>query len=98
MVGFAKRWSVAAVLVLALGVPWPMLQTLAWLKMIADYSQEATLVQAISMTFDGKHPCRLCHFIQQSQSKERQSQRSQNTDETLQLGLPPEPVCLPSSP
>jgi|SRR5690348_2599396 hypothetical protein len=98
MVGFAKRWVLAAVLVLAVGVPWPTLQTLAWLKMIADYSRGTTLVEALSMTFDGKHPCRLCHLIQQGQAKERQPQRDQTFDEKLQLGLPPEPVRLPDPP
>lgn len=89
MAAFGKRWCLALLLALAVGVPWPLLQSLAWLKMIASYSRTATFSQAVSMTLDGKHPCRLCRLIQQGQAQERQQQRAASPDDKLQLGLPP---------
>jgi hypothetical protein len=90
MAASRKRWPVAVLLALAVGVPWPLLQSLAWLKMIASYSGTATFSQAVSMSLDGKHPCRLCRLIQQGQAQERQHQRTLSPDDKLQLGLPPE--------
>lgn len=48
----------------------------AWVKMIATFSQEDGLERAIQKTFDGQHPCHLCHAIQSAAEKE--SKRSEN--------------------
>ena len=55
----------ALVLVLAIGGPWTILQTVAWVSMALSYSHEAPLVQALEKTFDGKHPCNLCKVVQE---------------------------------
>ena len=39
-------------LAMLLGGHWLLLQSVAWVGMIIDYSQNATLSEAISMTFD----------------------------------------------
>jgi hypothetical protein len=85
-----KRWVVVVLLVLSLGTPWALLQSAAWLGMLANYSRHTSLAQAVSMTFDGKHPCRLCHLVKEGQAKEqREGKQSVMPDEQLQLGLPP---------
>lgn len=33
--------------------------------MIVSYSRDASLSVAISKTFDGLHPCKLCKFVQE---------------------------------
>lgn len=56
------------------GGHWTVLQTVAWIQMIHDYSQQAgSLAVAVEQTFDGQHPCPLCRKIEIAKSKERPS-------------------------
>ena len=65
------RMSAAvAVLVLILGLHWAALQTIAWSRMVLEYSRTASLSEAIRMTFDGQHPCRLCLAVREGRRAE----------------------------
>jgi hypothetical protein len=66
-----KRPVVALVLVLCVGLHWPLLQSVAWMSMIVSYSREAGFEQAISNTFDGKHPCKICKLVQEGKKAEQ---------------------------
>jgi hypothetical protein len=57
----------------AIGLHWIALQSLAWTTMIIDYSKRAALRQAITQTFDGAHPCSLCHTVNKGKNSERKS-------------------------
>ena len=65
------RSTTVLVLVLSLGLHWALLQTVAWTGMIVSYSHQASFAQAVSKTFDGKHPCCLCKAIQKSRAEEK---------------------------
>jgi hypothetical protein len=52
-----------AVLVAMMGGQWVLLQTVAWTAMLADNLNRGSVCQAVSRTFDGKHPCPLCKAI-----------------------------------
>ena len=41
--------------------------------MIIDYSKRAPLCQAITQTFDGAHPCSLCHAVNAGKNSEKKS-------------------------
>ena len=43
---------------------WLILQSVAWTRMIMDYSRTSSLRTALALTFDGQHPCALCKQIQ----------------------------------
>ena len=66
-----------AVMVLALagsiGLHWELFQSVAWLRMVLNYSQDATLSEALAKTFDGKHPCSLCKEIAKGKQSEKAS-------------------------
>jgi hypothetical protein len=63
--------------------------------MLVKFSRQYSLPRAVSMTFDGQHPCPLCHFVKNGVAKEQQEgKKSTAADETLQLGLPPELLVL----
>jgi hypothetical protein len=64
---------------MTLGGHWLALQSLAWARMIRDYSRHESLVSAISKTFDGKHPCKLCLAIQQGKHSEKKSEQQEPT-------------------
>jgi hypothetical protein len=55
------------------GGHWAVLQTVAWTQMLQDYSQNATVVEAIKKTFSGEAPCSLCKKISQSRQQEKKA-------------------------
>ena len=57
----------------AIGLQWLTLQSIAWTSMIIDYSKRGTLCQAIAETFDGAHPCSLCHIVDKGKTSEKKS-------------------------
>jgi hypothetical protein len=50
-------------LIFLVGGHWGMLQVMAWTGMVISYSRDASFAEALSMTFDGEHPCAFCHEI-----------------------------------
>jgi hypothetical protein len=69
----AGRIATIFALCCAIGLHWIALQSLAWTTMIVDYSKRAPLRQAITQTFDGAHPCSLCHAVNLGKNSERKS-------------------------
>ena len=55
----------------AIGLHWVALQSIAWATMIIDYSKRAPLCRAITQTFDGAHPCSLCHVVSKAKTSEK---------------------------
>ena len=41
--------------------------------MIVDYSKHAPPRQAITRTFDGMHPCSICHLVNKGKNSEKKS-------------------------
>jgi hypothetical protein len=58
-----SKWLVVATLSLTLGFHWAFLQSVAWAGMLVDFSCQGSLAQAVTKTFDGKHPCPLCKLV-----------------------------------
>lgn len=58
-------------LAVLLGAHWLLLQSVAWVGMIITYSQTTSLTEAISMTFDGEHPCRMCLVVKEGKKAEK---------------------------
>jgi hypothetical protein len=56
---------------LSLGAHWLALQSVAWVGMVVTYSQTAPLHEALSKTFDGRHPCSLCKLVSEGKAKEQ---------------------------
>jgi hypothetical protein len=55
------------------GLQWLVLQSFAWTTMLIENSKHAPLGQAISKTFDGAHPCSVCHFVNHHKNSEKKS-------------------------
>ena len=58
-----RKLLIALVLILCIGAQWPILQSVAWMRMLVSYSKHGTIEMAIAKTFDGKHPCKLCKLV-----------------------------------
>jgi hypothetical protein len=67
------RIATIGALCCAIGLHWVVLQSLAWTTMLVDYSKRAPLCQAIAQTFDGAHPCSLCHVVNKGKNSEKKS-------------------------
>lgn len=71
MLARMSRLLIVLALAGSIGLHWAFLQVVAWTGMVISYSQEATLSQAVSETFDGKHPCALCKRIAEAKHAEK---------------------------
>ncbi len=58
----------------ATGGHWAVLQTIAWADMLATNLQTESVSDAITKTFDGAHPCKLCKQISAGKKEEKKSE------------------------
>lgn len=54
------------------GGHWFALQSVAWGRMIADFSRQDSFGTAVAKTFSGKHPCSLCLQIRNGWQQDKQ--------------------------
>lgn len=74
-----------------LGGHWIALQSVAWTGMLAGFATNHSWSVAITKTFDGNHPCKLCSGIQDGRQKEEQERREVPW---MQLQKSPELICV----
>ena len=67
----AGRVATIGALCCAIGLQWVALQSVAWTSMLINYSKRGPLCQAIAQTFDGSHPCSLCHVVAGGKASEK---------------------------
>jgi hypothetical protein len=67
------RIATIVALCCAIGLHWLALQCVAWTTMLIEHSKGASLCQAIAQTFDGAHPCSLCHVVNKGKASEKKS-------------------------
>ncbi|TDU71287.1 hypothetical protein EI77_02410 [Prosthecobacter fusiformis] len=68
---------VVGVLCISLGLQWAVLQGVAWTGMLISYARDGSLIEAVSKTFDGEHPCPLCKAVENGQKQDQE--KSANT-------------------
>ena len=61
-------------LIAAIGGHWAVLQTVAWTTMFADNLRDSSFTQAVAKTFNGSHPCKLCHEISAGKKSEKKTE------------------------
>ncbi len=83
-------------LITVTGDPWAVLQSAAWATMLVNHLRTDSLPQAMSRTFDGRHPCPLCNAIARSKKSEKKSDSMPNL---TRLEFPPvNQECLLAEP
>ncbi len=55
---------------LATGSHWDLVQTFAWGRMIANYSETMTFSEAVAKTFTPDGMCAICHAVADAKQKE----------------------------
>jgi hypothetical protein len=68
------RLAIVAALACSIGLHWGFLQSVAWVGMVINYSQDGSVGEALTKTFDGKHPCSLCKAIAAGKKSEKKSE------------------------
>ena len=68
------RVAIVAALACSIGLHWGFLQSVAWMGMVVNYSQNGSVGEALVKTFDGKHPCALCKAIATAKKSEKKSE------------------------
>ena len=70
------------------GGNWCALQGFAWMTMLASDLRAESIGQAVTHTFDGRHPCPLCKAIAAGKKSER---KTEWTGPPTRLEFPPPP-------
>lgn len=68
-----RRLTLLVVLVafiFSCGGQWPVLQCIAWVNMVREYSEIVPLAKAVEMTFSGQYPCAICKAIAEKKQSE----------------------------
>jgi hypothetical protein len=84
-----KRLTYAIVLfamLFATGGQWAVLQSIAWTTMLADNLHSSSLKDAVTKTFDGKHPCCICKTVHEGRSED---QKKEFSTTSFKLEFPP---------
>ena len=55
----------------AVGLQWLGLQSIAWTAMIVSNARQVSFCEAVKRTFDGAHPCSLCHVVTKGKTSEQ---------------------------
>lgn len=71
------RCLTVVLLSLSLGVHWSLVQGVAWVTMFAGHVRTASVPEALARTFDGEHPCRICHVVREGRSAEKKGPEQQ---------------------
>ncbi|MDX6766157.1 MAG: hypothetical protein SFU85_05160 [Candidatus Methylacidiphilales bacterium] len=58
--------------VLSCGGHWVVLQGVAWVNMVREYSEHVPVARAIEMTLSGKFPCKMCQAIAEKKQQEKE--------------------------
>jgi len=70
------------------GGHWAVLQGIAWVQMVHQYSQYVSVAEAVEKTFSGEAPCSMCKKIAEAKHKEEKAPATVKLDkkaETLSI-------------
>ena len=85
-------------LCMSLGFHWGLLQSVAWVGMMVNYSCQGSLKDAVVKTFDGQHPCPLCKLVREGKKNEKKPEAQQNVKQIDLLAGPATAFDFPSLP
>ncbi len=74
MIASIGRAATIVALCLSLGLHWLALQSVAWTTMLVANARHEPFSEAVAKTFDGAHPCDLCHAVADGKKSEKKSE------------------------
>jgi hypothetical protein len=85
----------AIALAASIGLHLALFQSMAWVGMVITYSQQAPIREALSKTFDGRHPCLLCKQIAKERRDQRKSDRQSESKRLEFVNIGPGLTLVP---
>lgn len=73
MISKIGRTLTIVALCLSIGFHWVALQSVAWATMLVEHARHESLSVALVRTFDGAHPCNICHVVTEGKGSEKKS-------------------------
>lgn len=67
------------------GGHWAVLQGIAWVQMVHDYSQNASVAEAVEKTFSGEAPCSMCKKIAEAKHQEQKAPATVKVDKKAEI-------------
>lgn len=89
------RVLLAAALLYGSGAHWLLVQGAAWAGMVAARAGRNTVAEALTTTFDGRHPCRVCLLVKRGAEADS-SPRLDRPALTVDFAFAAAPSALPS--
>ena len=86
----------AVALFFIIGGHWGVLQTVAWANMIWTYTtQDGSVLAGAKKTFDGAHPCSMCHSIKAAKQQEKKTPEILSATKKIELFALEDASALP---
>ena len=85
----AGRWLLLGLLLVSMGGHLVLMQTVAWSRMLADFSSQSSFKEAVAKTFDGEHPCAMCKVVKKSKSEEDKKAPLLKAEMKMEIALAP---------
>lgn len=67
------------------GGHWAVLQSIAWVQMVTEYSQYVSVSKAVEMTLSGEAPCAMCKKIAEAKHKEEKTPATVKADKKAEI-------------
>ncbi|MCX6971611.1 MAG: hypothetical protein NTV93_15845 [Verrucomicrobia bacterium] len=80
------------------GGHWAVLQAVAWTGMAIEYSRDSSLAAALTKTFSGKAPCKMCKTIEAGKEKESRLPATVKADKKIDKFLARAGRAIPAPP
>lgn len=85
----------ALALFMAIGGPLALLQGVAWVGMVHDFSKTGTLSEAVAKTFDGHHLCPLCQKLVKARAAEEKTPVTMKVDKKAEVFIAGSSASVP---
>ena len=95
MISTIGRVATILALCFSLGLQWLALQSVAWTTMLLENARHGPLTEAVAKTFDGAHPCGLCHVVSAGTKSEKKSEVLPSATKMDLLCTTRQVICLP---
>lgn len=87
MLRVAKITAVLLVCLSLSGGHWLALQTVAWTRMLVDYSKNQSIAAAVADTFSGERPCEMCVSIEKGKTAEQKEEATTSALAKIEAAL-----------
>jgi hypothetical protein len=77
----------------AIGLHWLALQSIGWTTMMVQNAKRASFCESVKRTFDGAHPCSLCHIVNKGKASE-QKREIQTSSAKIDIICAARPIWL----